>query len=114
MAAIGILEQLEPCIDFVKSGSVNGPAVPSQPPYHGHGLHIQPQVPDPLRAWGGIVEDLWQASMTLDEKFTKWDALTGRLLQWRGMVGEEGSPMGEWARLEAVRVSVSSIANCVQ
>ncbi|KAG1766782.1 ribosome 60S biogenesis N-terminal-domain-containing protein, partial [Suillus occidentalis] len=102
MAAIGILEQLEPYIDFVGSGSVNGPAVPSQPPYHGHGLHIQPPVPDPLRVWGGIVEDLWQASMTLDEKFMKWDALTGRLLQWRGIVGEKGSPMGEWARLEAV------------
>jgi nucleolar pre-ribosomal-associated protein 1 len=52
--------------------------------------------------------------MMLDEKFMKWDALTGRLLRWRGIVGEEGSPMGEWARLEAVRVSVSSIANCVQ
>ncbi|KAG1888586.1 ribosome 60S biogenesis N-terminal-domain-containing protein [Suillus subluteus] len=114
MAAIGILEQLELCIDFSKSSSVNGPAIPSKPPYHGHGLHIQPPVPDPLRAWGGIVEDLWQASMTLDEKFVKWDALTGRLLQWRGMVGEDGSPMGEWARLEAVRVSMSSIANCVQ
>ncbi|KAG2356040.1 ribosome 60S biogenesis N-terminal-domain-containing protein [Suillus spraguei] len=114
MTAIGILEQLEPCIDFSKSSSANGPAISSKPPYHGHGLHIQPPVTDPLRAWGGIVEDLWQASMSLDEKFVKWDALTCRLLQWRGIVGEDGSPIGEWARLEAVRVSVSSIANCVE
>jgi nucleolar pre-ribosomal-associated protein 1 len=106
MAAIGILEQLEPCIDFSKSSSVTGPAIPSKPPYYGHGLHIQPPVPDTLHAWGGIVEDLWQASMMLDEKFVKWDALTGRLLQWRGIIGEEGSSMGEWARLEAVRVCV--------
>ncbi|KAG2153453.1 ribosome 60S biogenesis N-terminal-domain-containing protein [Suillus bovinus] len=114
MAAIGILEQLEPCIDFSKSSSVNGPAILSKPPYYGHGLHIQPPVAGPLRAWGGIVEDLWQASMALDEKFVKWYALTSRLLYWRGIVGEDGSPMGEWARLEAVRVSMSSIANCVQ
>ncbi|KAG1791586.1 ribosome 60S biogenesis N-terminal-domain-containing protein [Suillus plorans] len=114
MVVIGILEQLEHCIDFSKSSSDNGPAILSKPPYHGHGLHIQPPVPDPLRAWGGIVEDLWQTSMGLDETFVKWDALTGRLLHWRGIVGEDGSPMGEWARLEAVRVSLSSITNCVQ
>ncbi|KAG1894475.1 uncharacterized protein F5891DRAFT_1255166 [Suillus fuscotomentosus] len=49
MVVIGILEQLEHCIDFSKSSSVNGPAIPSKPPYHGHGLHIQPPVPDPVR-----------------------------------------------------------------
>ncbi|KAG1732030.1 uncharacterized protein EDB91DRAFT_1058414 [Suillus paluster] len=110
MAAISILEQLESCIDFSESGSINRPASPSKPPYHSHGLHIQPPITDPLRAWGCIVEDLWRASMTLDEKFVKWDALTSRLLQWRGIVGDDGSPIGEWARMEAVRGSVSSIA----
>ncbi|KAG2062871.1 hypothetical protein BDR04DRAFT_1235629 [Suillus decipiens] len=57
MTAIGILEQLEPRIDF-KSSSVNGPAISSKAPHHGHGLHIQPPTPDPLHAWGGIVEDM--------------------------------------------------------
>ncbi|KAG2146227.1 hypothetical protein DEU56DRAFT_931988 [Suillus clintonianus] len=67
--ALGILEQLEACIDFSKSSSINGPAIPSKPPYHGYGLHIQLPITDPLRAWGNIVEDLllWRASMTLDE-----------------------------------------------
>ncbi|KAG0699762.1 hypothetical protein DFH29DRAFT_990668 [Suillus ampliporus] len=110
MAAMNILEQLESCIDFSETSSINGPAVPSKPPHHGHGLHIQPPITDPLHAWGGIVEDLWRASMALDEKFLKWDALTNRLLHWRGIIGEDGSPIGEWARMEAIRVSVPSIA----
>ncbi|KAG2124689.1 ribosome 60S biogenesis N-terminal-domain-containing protein [Suillus clintonianus] len=112
--AIGVLEQLEPCIDFSESSSINGPVIHPKAPYHGHGLHIQPSITDPLRAWGNIVEDLWRASMTLEEKFAKWDALTGRLLQWRGIVGDDGSTIGEWARLEVVRISVSSMASGVQ
>jgi len=44
--------------------------------------------------------------MTLEEKFAKWDALTSRLLQWRGIVGEDGSPVGEWARKEVVQVYI--------
>lgn len=111
MTAISILEQLEPSIDFSKSSHINEPAIPSTPPYHGHGLHIQPQIVDPLPIWGGIVEDLWRASMTLEEKFMKWDVLTSRLLQWRGIVGEDGSPIGEWARKEAVQIFIPSISN---
>jgi nucleolar pre-ribosomal-associated protein 1 len=49
--------------------------------------------------------------MTLEEKFMKWDVLTSRLLQWRGIVGEDGSPIGEWARKEAVRIFIPSISN---
>lgn len=109
--AVGILEQLELRIDFGKSSHINGPASPSTPPHHGHGLHIQPQIVDPLPVWGSIVEDLWRASMTLEEKFMKWDVLTSRLLQWRGIVGEDGSPIGEWARKEAIQRFMPSISN---
>jgi nucleolar pre-ribosomal-associated protein 1 len=114
VTAIDILEQLEPCIDFSKSSSINGPAIPTTPPYHGHGLHVQPQITDSLSVWGAIVEDLWRASMTLAEAPVKWDALTSRLLRWRGIVGEDGSPIGEWARKEAVQRCVSSIADRAQ
>ncbi|EGO30148.1 hypothetical protein SERLADRAFT_444262 [Serpula lacrymans var. lacrymans S7.9] len=103
--AVYCLEKLETTItydqDVDKTISRCRTRIPL-PPYPARGFHDVPHVDDPLDIWGKAVETLWQASMSLDEKTSAWDALTSRLLIWRSMVGEEISPVGEWARREVV------------
>ncbi|KAJ6512246.1 ribosome 60S biogenesis N-terminal-domain-containing protein [Mycena vitilis] len=72
------------------------------PPHSGEELQVVGDY-DPLLAWGRSVEYLWQASMTLSERPSVWDALTSRLLVWRSVAGEEGSVVGEWARTATVQ-----------
>ncbi|KZT20563.1 hypothetical protein NEOLEDRAFT_1140540 [Neolentinus lepideus HHB14362 ss-1] len=79
---------------------VSAQPVPS-PPHRSQTLHAVPER-DPVLVWGQSVESLWRVSMTLDEKSCSWDGLTSRLLIWRALVGPEVSPVGEWARRQAV------------
>lgn len=58
---------------------------------------------DPLWTWGKCVEGLWRVSMASLKKGAVWDALTCRLLLWRGIVGESRTLEGEWARCEVIR-----------
>ncbi|KIK33679.1 hypothetical protein CY34DRAFT_18220 [Suillus luteus UH-Slu-Lm8-n1] len=90
MAVIGILEQVEPCIDFMKSGSVNGPTVSSKLPYHGDGLDIQPPVPEPLHAWGGSSFDIIAADSRAFEAIGS-DVLIGYETVEHSEVGAEKS-----------------------
>ncbi|KAH0839437.1 ribosome 60S biogenesis N-terminal-domain-containing protein [Lanmaoa asiatica] len=84
-------------------------ALPS-PPHHAQGLHNLPAMDDePLQTWGEIVEMLWRVAMSLDDDDDDdgthvhgWAMLTRRLVVWRALVGEEASPVGEWARKEVV------------
>lgn len=71
------------------------------PPHRSQGLHRLDFLDD-LNSWGCIVEDLWKASMSCDGNRAPWDRLTSRLLLWRAIVGERGSPVGEWARKQTV------------
>lgn len=73
------------------------------PPHSAYTL-LEPESDiDPLRLWGNSVECLWRVGMTLTTKTSSWDLLTSRLLIWRGIVGAERSPVGEWARREVIQ-----------
>ncbi|KAJ7095895.1 ribosome 60S biogenesis N-terminal-domain-containing protein [Mycena belliarum] len=76
---------------------VRSPSQLNLPPHNGQDLQVVGDY-DPFLTWGKSVEYLWQASMTLSDKPSVWDALTLRLLIWRSAVGEEGTAAGEWAR----------------
>lgn len=76
--------------------------MPCMPPHSGEDLHVVGDF-DPLLTWGKSVEYLWQASMTLPDPPAVWDVLTPRLLVWRSVFGEEGSAVGEWARILTVQ-----------
>lgn len=71
------------------------------PPHRSQGLH-RLDFGDDLNSWGCIVEDLWRVSMSCDGNGAAWGQLTSRLLVWRAIVGERGSPVGEWARKQTV------------
>jgi nucleolar pre-ribosomal-associated protein 1 len=75
------------------------------PPHESHGLYPSPEIEkDLIWLWGRSIESLWRVSMTVEEEgLSAWEALTARLLLWRGMVGEERSLVGEWARRQVVR-----------
>ena len=78
---------------------------PQPPPHLAHSLHSPLSLSDPLLAWGSCVEMLWRAVMS-DKRTPKvvWDALTSRIVLWRGLVGRRGgSEVGEWVRVECVR-----------
>ncbi|KAJ7670238.1 ribosome 60S biogenesis N-terminal-domain-containing protein [Mycena rosella] len=106
---LALPELLDHCLDGVKlletgldiprsrTMPLRTGSVPDMPPHSGQELQLVGDY-DPLQTWGKSVEYLWQASMTLADKPPVWDALTSRLLVWRSVVGEEGSPVGEWAR----------------
>ena len=57
---------------------------------------------EPLQTWGLCVEDLWRATMTVENKHPVWDVLSSRLLLWRAVAGLDSSPTGEWARMQVV------------
>jgi nucleolar pre-ribosomal-associated protein 1 len=57
---------------------------------------------EPLQTWGHCVEALWRATMTMETKPPNWDVLCSRLLLWRAIMGQESSPLGEWARKQVV------------
>ncbi|RDX51579.1 hypothetical protein OH76DRAFT_1554958 [Lentinus brumalis] len=69
--------------------------------HHSTDLFDAPPSPS-IETWGGCVEALWRVSMSWPERTQPWDAFTSRLLVWRSIAGAEGSPIGEWARREAV------------
>lgn len=80
------------------------------PPRHSsHGLHDKLMFDEDAMfvVWGRCVESLWRAIMSADPGTSQttsiWNATTTRLLIWRGLVGPEASPLGEWARVECVR-----------
>ncbi|KAH7907124.1 ribosome 60S biogenesis N-terminal-domain-containing protein [Hygrophoropsis aurantiaca] len=104
--ALRYLERLEGSIDYHSNCHagmlVDVPSRRLPAPHHAHGLHDPLLIVDPLLSWGEAVEELWRASMTLHEQWIGWDSLTSRLLIWRGLVGEDGSSVGEWARKEVV------------
>ncbi|KAF8208911.1 ribosome 60S biogenesis N-terminal-domain-containing protein [Mycena galopus ATCC 62051] len=77
-------------------------SAPSLPPHSGEELQVVEDL-SPFLAWGKSVEYLWQASMTLSDRPSVWDTLTSRLLVWRSVVGEQGSAVGEWARILTVQ-----------
>ncbi|KAJ7250903.1 ribosome 60S biogenesis N-terminal-domain-containing protein [Mycena haematopus] len=98
------LKLFEAHLDVPRSrtrGLISG-SVPCMPPHGGEELHVMGDY-SPLLTWGRSVEYLWQASMTLPDRPPVWDALTSRLLVWRSVVGEESSPVGEWARILTVQ-----------
>ncbi|KAJ7759032.1 ribosome 60S biogenesis N-terminal-domain-containing protein [Mycena olivaceomarginata] len=98
------LELLETQIEFPRSRptGLRSASVPCMPPHSGEDLHVVGDF-DPLLTWGKSVEYLWQASMTLPDPPAVWDVLTPRLLVWRSVFGEEGSAVGEWARILTVQ-----------
>ncbi|THV01983.1 hypothetical protein K435DRAFT_717738 [Dendrothele bispora CBS 962.96] len=73
----------------------------SSPPHGAFGLH-EKEVVNPERSWGETIERLWRVSMISERKSMAWDYLTARLLVWRAVVGQDHSPIGEWARRQAV------------
>ncbi|KAJ7863151.1 ribosome 60S biogenesis N-terminal-domain-containing protein [Mycena olivaceomarginata] len=91
------LELLETQIEFPRSRptGLRSASVPCMPPHSGEDLHVVGDF-DPLLTWGKSVEYLWQAGLG-------WDVLTPRLLVWRSVFGEEGSAVGEWARILTVQ-----------
>ncbi|KAJ7590818.1 ribosome 60S biogenesis N-terminal-domain-containing protein [Mycena floridula] len=77
------------------------------PPHNAHGLHEIQDSNEPLVNWGETVESLWQVAMKSEHKSSAWDTLTNRMLIWRGFVGEEETPLGEWVRKEVLASLVS-------
>ncbi|KAI0717490.1 hypothetical protein C8T65DRAFT_111220 [Cerioporus squamosus] len=101
------LTELEKDVPIPTSGTVTPPFQPEgedKPPIALHrSQHLFDAPPAPsIQAWGERVEALWRVSMAWPERTQTWDAITSRLLMWRSIVGEEGSPLGEWARREVV------------
>jgi nucleolar pre-ribosomal-associated protein 1 len=85
------------------------------PPQHSsHILHDQVALDEEslFFLWGRCVESLWRATMNVDMDTTTsrllWNAFTSRILLWRKAVGEDASPLGEWARVECIRNMGSS------
>ncbi|KAL4075510.1 ribosome 60S biogenesis N-terminal-domain-containing protein [Scleroderma citrinum] len=105
--AITYLKQVEPHVQF----SGHPGTVPdslrelASPPHYAQGLHTIPTITNSFHAWGKIVEGFWRVSMALDHRTSAWDNLTNRLLIWRGIVGEDDSPVGEWARKETINIT---------
>ncbi|EIW81785.1 hypothetical protein CONPUDRAFT_143472 [Coniophora puteana RWD-64-598 SS2] len=64
-----------------------------------------------LSLWGASVEELWRCisetasagSASSSSESHVWQALTGRLLVWRAILGSEQCAVGEWARRETVK-----------
>lgn len=104
--AVIYLKQLEPSIQLCgQSGEIPvSMRELASPPHRAQGLHIIPSIANSFLAWGKIVEAFWRVSMALDHRTPVWDTLTSRLLIWRGIVGEDGSPVGEWARKESIGI----------
>ena len=50
------------------------------------------------------MEMLWRSAMTLEQKCPAWDLLTPKLLVWRMIVDEDGSQVGEWARIQVLKI----------
>lgn len=105
--AMTCLKQLENDIQFCHPSSSE--AVPESlllagPPHDASRLSNTLTINDPLQTWGKTVEKLWYITMILDRKPRVWETLTNRLLVWRGIAGEEASPIGEWARKETIRM----------
>lgn len=73
----------------------------SMPLFSAQSLANSPVTPSTLRTWGKVVELLWRAAM-VSGNGTLWCELTSRLLIWRSFVEQADSPVGEWARQEAV------------
>ncbi|KAL5512235.1 hypothetical protein ACEPAG_3520 [Sanghuangporus baumii] len=73
----------------------------SLPPHTNVGLH-QPVFENNLETWGRAVENMWSVSLRNGADGSAWDQLTSRLLLWRALVGEVKSPLGEWARTQAL------------
>ena len=109
--AVGCLETFEEKTKLEVTSSSSSPRLsavtpqPQPPPHLAHSLHSPVPLSDPLSAWGSCIEMLWRAVM-LDQRTSKavWDALTSRVVLWRGLVGRKGvSEVGEWVRVECVR-----------
>ncbi|KAJ6508841.1 ribosome 60S biogenesis N-terminal-domain-containing protein [Mycena sanguinolenta] len=99
-SSLDALKLFETQLDLPRSrtrGLMSG-SVPCMPPHSGEELHVMGDY-SLLLTWGQSVEYLWQASMTLSDRPPVWDVLTSRLLVWKSIAGEEGSPVGEWARI---------------
>ncbi|KAJ7069818.1 ribosome 60S biogenesis N-terminal-domain-containing protein [Mycena amicta] len=86
----------------LRPSSITEKTVPL-PPYRGADLAVADER-DALVRWGRAVEDLWQSVMRLPDRVIIWDALMCRLLVWRTVVGEDGSPNGEWTRQMSLRL----------
>lgn len=108
--AVGCLETFEEKTKLAvtplsKSPRLSVTPQPQPPPHLAHTLHSPFSLSDPLSTWGSCVEMLWRAVMS-DKRTSKvvWDALTSRVVLWRGLVGRKGgSEVGEWVRVECVR-----------
>lgn len=105
--ALHRLRLMEDAIEFNSSRTLPIFARSDKPQPHARPLHrsrnlfVIPEQHD-IRAWGESVEALWRVSMGMEEKIECWDELTARLLIWRCIAGDDGSPVGEWARKQAV------------
>lgn len=101
------VELLEAQLDIPRSRSPGLRGLGNAPlqcmaPHSGEDLHVVSDY-DLLQTWGKSVEYLWQVAMTLSVKPSVWDPLTSRLLVWRSVAGEQGSAVGEWARMVTVQ-----------
>lgn len=95
------LALVEETLDTSIRGWSHSTSSDTLPPHRSQGLH-RLDFRDDLNSWGCIVEDLWRVSMSCDGNGATWGRLTSRLLVWRAIVGERGSPVGEWARKQTV------------
>ena len=105
--AVGCLEMFEEKTKLEVAPMSESPRLsqPHPPPHLAHTLHSPFSLSDPLSAWGSCIEMLWRAVMS-DTRTSKvvWDALTTRVVLWRGLVGRRGgSEVGEWVRVVCVR-----------
>jgi nucleolar pre-ribosomal-associated protein 1 len=111
--ALLVLKALESNVKYQPSSAVPPLDELVPPPQHSsHSLHDKLVFDDVnlFCVWGRSVESLWQSAMSLDPGYHNstspgdiWNHLTSRLLVWRGLVGAEASPLGEWARVECIR-----------
>ena len=72
------------------------------PPHRSHSINRSFDG-DNFFYWGRAVECLWQVTMANRTKTTAWNALSCRVLVWRGVVGAEVSPIGEWVRRQSLK-----------
>lgn len=91
--------------DMLSFHSLPFEGVLPSPPHRSTTLQQRIGILEPMKnlsLWGNLVEKLWHSSMLLDQKSDAWDALTPRILIWRGLKGglTDSGDLAEWARRE--------------
>ena len=100
--ALENLERMEMSVTIPASTTrqLSATLVSCEPLFRACEIHEPYPEREPLQTWGSCVEDLWRATMTMENKHPVWDVLSSRLLLWRAVTGLDSSTVGEWARME--------------